>query len=100
MAKNCEEYVLEQLEKSDKKIEELEKENQELRHQKEELLKDRENLLIVARVFSTISHNMIEGVSINFSSTGDIRIPPLFMADYNKAEEILENVDLVNWGKK
>ena len=39
-SKNCEEYVLEQLEKSDKKIEELEKENQELRHQKEELLKD------------------------------------------------------------
>lgn len=98
MAKNCEEYVLEQLEKKDKKIEELEKENQELRHQNEELLKDREKLLIVARVFSAISRNAIEGVSINFNSNGNICIPPLFMADYNKAEEILEHVDFSQLG--
>lgn len=95
MAKNCEEYVLEQLEKKDKKIEELEKENQELRHQKEELLKDKKDLFIVARVFSAISHNMIEGVSINFSSTGNIHIPPLFMVDYNKAVEIVDTFDFM-----
>ena len=92
MAKNCEEYVLEQLEKKDAKIEELKKEKENLTLEIESLKKERRNLLIVARVFAAARNNAFNN-DFYFVFNEKADIPPMVKHDIYRASEIINEID-------
>ena len=91
MAKNCEEYVLEQLEKKDADIEELKKEKENLILEIKSLKNERRNLLLVARVFAAARTKTFDGFSIELGE--DVKCPYELRIDYARATEIINEID-------
>lgn len=91
MAKNCEEYVLEQLEKKDTEIEELKKEKENLILEIKSLKNERRDLLIVARVFAIARQGELDGLSLTLDEKANI--PPMVKYDVVRANEIINEID-------
>ncbi len=91
MAKNCEEYVLEQLEKKYTENEELKKAKENLILEIESLKNERRDLLKVARVFACLRHKAFEGAYIIIDENK--KQPNEFLADFWRATEIINEID-------
>lgn len=99
MAKNCEEYVLEELDNTKHELGLQKKKNQELIDEIKDLKRERDELVNAARVLAMITDNkfFIEGVQFKIDT---VRMPKDIYTAYCRAVAFARNFDYVSYDKE
>lgn len=99
MAKNCEEYVLEELDNTRHELGLQKKVNQELIDEIKDLKRERDELVNAARVLAMITDNefFIEGVQFKIDT---VRMPKDIYTSYCRAVAFARNFDYLTYDRE